>query len=214
MNQIELLDTIYRLSRNSHVAVDTKGNMHIATDLDDCLYPYIDMYCVFSNERYGTSISRDDLDTYDVGKASGISQDVEKQRLHEFHKSEHFLNMQPIDGVQEIIASLAEHSRIVAITARPVSIRDPTFEHLDRDFPGQIAVAYFSHNSFLDSPGKPKHEYCKEFKFDWIIEDSVRNATECRKYSRVLLYNCPWNKGNFPRMTRFYSWGQVPALLS
>lgn len=186
--------------------------MLIAFDIDDVLSDLVPALARFHNERYGTSLRKEDFHSYRFAEVLGGTDEEAIKKIWEFLDNPLFAQVPPTKDSVEVIKELAKKHRIISITSRHRKYEDLTREWIARHFPNCIGSIYFSHNSYVDfGNNKRKVDYCLEFNVKTLVEDSLEYAIECRKAGiDVLLLDQPWNKSeSLEGIVRVRNWQEI-----
>ncbi len=198
----------------------------IGVDLDETSFDLIGPFFEWHNKRHGTTLSRADVVRYDLPGLIGCSADELQKRFEEFNTT-NLISLQPMPGAREVLQRLAEIYNIVAISSRPVNLRDTTLQSIERTFPEVFSELYLTGQSFDTKirHGRTKGTLCRDIGVDYMVEDSLEHAREIRTASprtQVLLYDYNgmhlWNQlGPLEIMPegvrRVYTWEEISVLL-
>jgi uncharacterized HAD superfamily protein len=188
--------------------------MVIGVDLDEVLAEYLSAFISFHNDTYGTALQYDDFYTYKLWMVAKFTREETMKRIHEFHRTDYFKNIQPVEGAIAALSTLkARGHKLIVISSRQSNIESQTKEWLNLFFPGVFSKVYVL-NNFGDVHGiyRTKSSVCKELGVDIMIEDAVDYAKECAcADTRVILLDKPWNRlmEESPFIVRTSSWTQV-----
>lgn len=185
--------------------------MLIAIDIDDTLVDFMTSLIEFHNEKYNTSLTRDQFSSYNFWEIWGGTMEEARQKVKDYRETHYYNNLQPVLGVVESINFLKKKHGLIIITSR--SITKGTKEWINKYFPDMFSEIYFSYNSYIKSgSGKTKADICKELNVDFLIDDSLEYAKECsEKGVKVLLLDQPWNQcEELPKnIIRVNNWKEV-----
>lgn len=189
-----------------------KKSKIIGFDLDDVLLNFSDVLRGHMNEKYKKNIGRNDITTFFVEDAFGITPQDARETIENFFFHDDHLKAVPIDGSQDVIERLSKENNLHIITAKPDTLNEITMQWLDKYFPNKFEAVHFA-NFFGDKEKKrKKSEVCLECGTDVFIDDSLETATDVSSVGiPVLLFDAPWNqKKNLPeKVTRVYSWDDI-----
>ena len=186
--------------------------MIIAIDLDEVLCDFISSMLFYYNEKYGTNYKKEDFFTYNFWEVLGISQEKTIDIVHDFHKTHHFEDIQPINGAIEAVSKLKKNHKLIVITSRQHSIENQTRKWIEKYFPNTFDEIILANHFAKNGTSKKKKYYCDKFKVDVLIEDNIHYANECiSKHTKVFLFDYPWNRSNTLNkdVTRVYSWDEL-----
>ena len=129
-----------------------KVRLIIGVDIVEPLFPFIDYFCIFHNDKYGTNLRTEDFTDYNMGLIVGVNHDEIVRRVMEFYQTDLFRHMEPTEGAVEGVQILKESGHLLmAPTARPDSIANITQEQINEHFRYRDVPAFF------------KIEYCNSF---------------------------------------------------
>src|SRR3989338_1622138 len=78
--------------------------MAIALDMDDVLVELTERFREFHNVTFGTTVARDQCQTYDFERVFGTTQEEMTRRLKVFFNSGYCIDIHPVEGAQEGVA--------------------------------------------------------------------------------------------------------------
>jgi uncharacterized HAD superfamily protein len=115
--------------------------------------------------------------------------------VFDFYASNEILQMEPLAGAKQALATLKNEHDLVLITARPTFTTDITIQAVEKHFPDTFKEIHLT-NSFSKSEIKTtKAKLCKETGVSLLVDDSPVNATECiAEGIPLILFERPWNK--------------------
>ncbi len=191
--------------------------MIIACDIDDVLVDLCSAVAAFHNERYGTSLRKEDFTSHRAWEVWGGTREEMIDKMNIFCASREFAFLPVMEGAYEALVRLAEQYTLVAVTGRPDELRDVTRALLDREFTGLFREVY--HTNFFTHArvAQSKADVCREIGAEIIIEDVPDHVVSCANAGiRVLLFDQPWNRGEMVcngRIDRVHSWDEALKLL-
>jgi uncharacterized HAD superfamily protein len=189
-----------------------KPRLIIGVDMDDVIFSFNDSLHAYHNAKYGTSVKREDITSYNLEDVWKCTSKEVDDKLTEFFSTKEHDKAVIIPGSFEALAKLKKVNDLHVITSRGDWSEDITLRWIDKNFPEHFKSVSLTNQS-LGSPGKrrSKAEVCRELKVDVMIEDSLSQAKEISAVvSRVFLLDCPWNQGDVPEnVTRVFSWGEI-----
>ncbi len=189
----------------------------IGWDIDEVLAAFIPSLMRFHNERYGTNFSKKDVHSYRFEDVWGGTQQDADHKLQEFHTTDHYLQIEPIQGAQSIVSALKKQYEMHVITSRQHSTLKDTLHWLDRHFPHLFTELHFSSSVYhgRNSRKQSKADICKELGVEFMVEDSLPYAAQrAAQGIPVFLvdFEYPWNQGKEPAgVKRIKSWDQLVA---
>jgi uncharacterized HAD superfamily protein len=169
--------------------------MRIAVDLDEVLAQFLQSFIDFHNEKYGTHFKLSDFHSYHLHNAWGGTVEEAIEKVYQFHKTDHFKNIRPVQDAQESLQKLKKGNEIFIVTSRQNEIMHETEVWLDKHFPDTFSGIHFANHFSKSGIKRTKKEICDELGIEVLIEDSPDYAIECIKPGRkIFLLNYPWNK--------------------
>lgn len=188
----------------------------IGIDLDDVVFDFNNALHAYHNKKYGTSVSRKDITSYDIEKVWNCTAEEASEKVFEFYStSEHDAAM-PVAGASEALTSLKKVHELHVISSRGDQIADLTLRWIEKNFPGHFKSVNLTNQYFgIKEKVQSKADVCRELYIDVMIEDSLSQAKEIAMIvSRVFLLDCPWNQGELPNnVMRVYSWADIISQL-
>ncbi len=189
--------------------------MNIAIDIDEVLADFIKEFILFFNEKYGVSLSRDNVKSFDLEKDLQISFDERIKMYSEFFESDYFKKVKPVYGAVEAIKLLSKKHNLSVITLRNRSAREATLEWIREHFQDYFNLdkIYFSQNKCND--GLRKWEIALNEKIDLAIEDATHIINDYSlKGIPTIIMDAPWNKECNPNLTfRAKNWTDILVLI-
>lgn len=183
--------------------------MKIGIDLDEVTVDFLNNLLIFYNKKTGRSLSKKDFHSYNFWEVWGGTREEAIQIVEEFHSSDNFENISPIDSSIHSIADLAKKHEILIITSRPVVWKEKTKSWVKKHLTN-ISLEII-HSGDFHEQGKTKAAICKEKEINLIIEDNGKYALECAESGiPVILFDQPWNKKiSHSLIKRVYDWPQA-----
>ena len=185
--------------------------MIIGVDLDDVLAESFSSMDDFHNEKYGTSLKKEDHFTFDLTKVWKATKEECRKRMTEFNHSKHNENIKPIIAAQKGLQILTKKHRVVVITSRMESFRHKTEEWLQKHY-GDHNLDVHHANHYYGLNEHKKSHICQKLGVDVLIDDCLEYAEECGDENiSVLLLDNPWNQTeNLPKnVTRVKDWEDI-----
>ncbi len=189
--------------------------MLIGVDIDEVLADLVEQLLRFHNERYHTTLKREDVFCYQLRHVWKCTEEEEYKRVIEFYHSHYFREIKLVRGSIQGVKKLKEKgNNLVIITSRHSKGRDGTAGWIERYFPRMFSDIYFTDYYEKEGNIARKASVCKEKGVELLIEDSLDNARDCAsERTRVILLDCPWNRCDRVAMpekvTRVYSWEEI-----
>ena len=182
----------------------------IALDIDEVLFPFLPDMNKYINSIFGTSFNLEDYFVYVFEDIWGGTKEDTARLINKFSKTESYKKIKPINGAQRGIEKLSKENDLIAISNRPIKIKEETEEQLKLFFPGKFKKVFcLGGEKHYSTAPIPKVNICKQEGASIIIEDGFRNALECAKAGiPAFLFDYPWNKNktvNQERITRIYA---------
>ena len=186
--------------------------MKIGIDLDDVLGNMVPVFMRYHNDTYGTTLTKEDMWSYDFHKVLQISLEESIKRIYDFERSSKLMDIVPIQGAKEAVQQLANKHHLVVITARDDEFAQTTDHWIETHFPGMFSDIYFANHQSATSTPRNKGDICKEIGASLMIDDSFQNALSCYGVcDNVLLFDAPWNKHEklLDGIHRVSSWEEI-----
>ncbi len=186
---------------------------NIGFDLDDVLLNFSDALREHMNRKYMKSVNRDDITTFFIEEAFGISPIDARETIDNFFFHQDHIDAFPVDGSKDVIDRLSKANKLRIITAKPDILEGITKEWIDKHFPHKFENIHFANWFSKDKIKRKKSEICIEYNIDIFIDDSPETARDVSSVGiPVLLFDTPWNreeKFSDNNVTRVYSWDQI-----
>ena len=152
--------------------------MTIGIDLDDVLASLMVSLVDFHNQRYKTTLTRNDFRHFDLWRTWGGNREEAIRKVYEFYEAKEFENVGTVPGAIDALASLkAMEHRLYVITARPNHIIKKTEVWLERHFPKTFDGVHFTNAFIVSGPSRKKVDVCKELGvelFKEALDEEVR----------------------------------------
>lgn len=189
----------------------------LAIDCDDVLCHYVPSLLHWHNKTYGTNYSLIDVTSFRLEQLWGGDAKQTIEKVNAFSETEEYKQLQVVSGVLEALHELKTKYILVIVTARNFDMTAKATElwiqtHLPELF---TSVQYTSDK--LD-----KAIICKELNAVALIDDSVKNITNCAAVlQKVILFTHEdeylWNKDmkqeDLPNLSICRNWQQITKLL-
>lgn len=171
------------------------GKRIIGIDKDDVLVDLNGRLHPFHNKHYGTSVTFEDLHTFDLNRMWGCTPDEALERVYRFYDSTEFAGLVPVEGAVEAVAKLSEHNRLMVVTSRPSFMLERTQSSLDRYFPGLFDGVHLTNGFSREGVKVKKSEVCLKLGITALIDDHVDNLIDCAENGITpILFRRPWNR--------------------
>lgn len=189
----------------------------IAIDCDDVLASAAEAFIAFSNQRWGTRLTIEDIDEdwsamWQIDEAETIA------RSKEFHASGLISDYREYDGSLPALEWLASYFDLVVATSRNSSINAETVAWIGEHYEGIFKEIYFSgiyddENSFEDAHLVTKAEMLGNIGASYLIDDQPKhcNAAAEAGMNAILFGDYPWNRRAEIHIgvTRCKTWDEV-----
>ena len=188
--------------------------MKIGIDIDEVIVEFVKGYLKKYKEKYSKDFNFDNIFSYNLWESLGITKEESEELTDEFYNSEHFENIEIIDGVNEALVELLKNNEIVFITSRPIKLKNRTENFIKTNFPNILFKLIFS-NDFFPQGNLSKGEICKLEGIELLIEDHKEYSLSCaEKGIKVFLFDKPWNKDfEHENVLRVSGWKEVLEVL-
>ncbi len=185
----------------------------LAVDVDEVLFPLLDGFTAWHNQKYDTKLAAHMFKTYRFSDTLLIDEADSIGRVRHFLSNGH-ATVQPIKDAQDAIARLAEVCTIVIVTARFPDLRGVTEEYLDTYFMSHIQDVHMAGYPGDRLGVRPKVEICSEINAVALVDDSLKHISDCARAGMqgVLFGDYAWNRNSeqLPdRIVRCANWNEV-----
>ena len=180
-------------------------DLRIGVDLDGVLAEAMIVWCELYNERYGRSLSLEDIRAWDVWKLVNIQRDEFFRILD--HAWSHWERIPPTeDDVGEQVRLLREFGTVDVVTGRSARTVASAKQWLK------------AHSIPYDSFVRTESTVAKiRLNYDVFVDDSPRliNLIASRSIALGILYTRPWNRDTqIPSVVRRVTrWAEVPPIV-
>jgi uncharacterized HAD superfamily protein len=168
----------------------------IAVDVDEVLFPFIDVFLEDYNLKYSLNLTKDQFHTYEFSGPLGLSVPETVDRIYSFQKTLGSSSVEPIETAREAIAQLASKFSLAVITARHSQFETLTTNWINEHFPNYFAnISLVGFADIMEHP-KTKAEVCIEFGASTLIDDSLYHLRQCAAVGikGILFGDYPWNQ--------------------
>ena len=194
--------------------------MIIGVDMDSVIAEIIRPIDLFHNRQYGTNITYDDHESYDLRLYWNCSLEDMYRRIFEFYDSPEFEETKPVAGSQSALGILAEDHELHLITARPYDVEAQSRKWLDKHFPRIFKEIH--HTNLISKGGKEtsvkKSEICRKMGATVMIDDHIDYILDCAESAITsYLFPAPWNRGKkivHPRIRQITGWEEAVELIN
>ncbi len=190
--------------------------MVIGLDFDNVLMDFYSGILEYHNQKYNTSISRENAVTTSLEDIWGCTTEEMDRRIVDFYLTDLHDNTLPMPGALEAVRKLKNEHKLVVITSRPDFIKEKTLSWLETHFKDLFDHVYFTNLYLGKSNIKSKATACKELGVDVFVDDFISYATDVAENGgRVLLLDAPWNQSDtlHPNITRARNWEHILEIL-
>lgn len=169
----------------------------IALDIDEVLFPFVQEFLRYHNDRYGTELLLDNFVSYRFEDIIfGIDETEAIRRVKDFGYVPHGL-VEPVKEAQLGVQKLQKKHRLVLVTARHPELRENTQSWLNHYFPGAFEdVIMLGYEHDPSAIPKTKSQVCQEISAIALVDDSPRHVFHAIEsgIEGVLFGNYPWNQ--------------------
>lgn len=187
--------------------------MKIAIDLDEVLAEFMVGFLKWWNLEHQTNLTFGEVSDYHFENFIGVDKDELTRKLHEFYKTDFYIDASVVDGAREAIEQLVRTNDLYLITARQEVNRGVTLAWIDRYFPNIFKeVALLNHYALDGSPAVSKGEICGKLGCQVIVDDNPHNIQSLLDEGvRVVVFNKPWNSylRMPPQVIRADDWPEI-----
>lgn len=185
--------------------------MVIILDFDDVCVDFMQSFCKYHNEKYGTNLISKELVNYDLSILE-LSDSDTKKRIEDFHHSTEFKNMPIIDGAKAGIEELHKLGDIIVISYRDKCFQKQTEEQAEKHFPGLIKKVIC--NGVWATGGEyiKKAQLAKQHGAIMAVDDGIHHVEGYADHNiPALLFTRPWNKHHTckHKHIRVSSWKEI-----
>ena len=181
------------------------AKLKIAVDLDGVLAETMEAWCKIVNERFGTRLRLDDLDTWTSWRKTGISQDQFFQILDETWDTWEEIPPTEPDLARKVarVEKLGSLDVVTGRSRQTVESAKNWLAHHEIPYERFVRVQGWRDKVFLN--------------YDVYIDDAPELMPLISRNPRMrgILYARPWNKdvADMPRVYKVESWNQIPKVL-
>ncbi len=189
----------------------------IAVDIDDVISAYAKGFVEFSNKRWGTNLKPEDYSEHWT-EIWQVDHQEEERRANELYTSGLYDNLRYFPEAKEILKSLTQKYRVVAVTSRRNIISKETKAWLEKYFKDIFEEIHFAGIwDKLDSTAirikLTKAEVCKEIGADYLIDDHPKHCIAAAEagIESLLFGDYSWNQDvKLPSgVTRVKNWQEI-----
>ena len=100
--------------------------LRIGVDLDKCLREFIFGFFQFHNQRYNTSFTFSDMNSYQFEHIIGGTREDALQKINQFNQTPYFRELPVVFGSQQSIRELSKKNDLFIITASLEKVKKET----------------------------------------------------------------------------------------
>ncbi|WP_339063640.1 5' nucleotidase, NT5C type [Tepidibacillus marianensis] len=159
------------------------------------------------NQYFNKSFSLEEITTYDITRIYGITEE-EFEEWYNVHGASVYQTAPLAKDAKEILLQFQKKYRLIYITARSESFREPTMKWFEQN---QIPF-----DRVVMTGNAYKCEYAVKYQIDLFLEDHYDAANTMAKKLQIpiLLFNTPYNQGSLPvNVARIYSWKEAKEII-
>lgn len=190
-------------------------NSVIAVDIDDVLSVYAEALINFSNSRWSTDLTIDDIheDWATMWKIDHKLLSVRANTLHE----ELFKELEHQETAKPVLEKLSKEYELVITTSRQRKLLKDTQEWLGKYFRGVFNEVHFA-GIYDGEYEKNRHKETKgkliaQIGADYLIDDQLKHCFAVAELgiTGLLFGDYPWNKTRTlpENVSRVRNWGEV-----
>lgn len=187
----------------------------IGVDIDEVIFPLMENYIKFHNERHGTNFKFENILNYNLWKTEiHKSREESINEVLEFQNSLEYDKISLIDGVKEILEEISKKYDIHFVTSRPLDIKFKTEALLNKNFNKKKFNILYSGDIYGGNLSKA--DICVIQGIFILIEDNPDYAIDCAKKGiKVFILRKPWNINceNHENIIKIDSLGEILELL-
>ncbi len=190
-----------------------KEKRKLGIDFDDVLIDFVTHLTYFHNNKYNTSLKKDDITTWDLHAVWEVNKDEAIRRTHEFIISRDHMEIVPMKDAVEVLHRLTQHFELIIITARDKTIGHTADYLIEKHFKSLFQEVHFLYEDGVKK--ETKGDLCKKLGIDFFVDDSVSNIENTLEAGITsFLFDAPWNRHwDNPRALRVSSWKEIEKVL-
>lgn len=187
----------------------------IAVDIDDVLSAYGDALIKFSNDRWGTNLSAEDIHE-DWARMWQIDHQTMQTRAEALH-NELFKSLAHNEEAKPVLKKLSKKYELVIATSRQSKLLGDTKEWIDKYYEGIFSKIHFA-GIYDGEYHEHKHKMTKkglmsEIGADYLIDDQPKHCIAAAEagVKSLLFGDYPWNRiDKVPKgVERVKTWDEV-----
>lgn len=201
------------------MSTDTTKLPVLVVDIDDVLHRYNHPhFCRHIYAETGVQIEYHEIVVpYLSDLLPAISVEREHELVHLVYRDELFWDDTPIEHSRRALAELSKRFCIIAVTARPESIRAQTEDWLNRHFPGVFSEFIFIGLKGSAENTTTKLEHAMRHGAYAMIDDARHHLSGCAEQGiKGVLFGQPWNEAEeqHPDFVRVVGWEMIEEALA
>lgn len=188
--------------------------------MDDVLCETAQGFMDIVESAFGKRVAYEDLTTFDLGRAFGITQAQVKRLFELTHADEVILNLPVKPGADNTLRRWHEQGyRLAVVTGRPPEIYESSLAWLaQNEMPYDEFFIVDKYGRFEeDDPIAISKDALLSMDFRLAVEDSLEMAVYIAEQMNtpVALMDCPWNRTDdlHPLITRYEGWTNMADVL-
>lgn len=193
----------------------------IAIDIDDVLSASAEGFAVYSNKRWGHTLTTDDYQE-EWAKVWGIPLSETLTRAAEFHGSGVVGDYRHFEDALPVLKKLTKNYNLILVTSRRKVLQAETSSWLERYFKGIFKDVHYvgmwdQQRHLVDdvqtSIRATKTQICKEIGASYLIDDQLKHCLDAANagMTALLFGNYRWNRRDVlpARVIRAGNWQAV-----
>lgn len=187
----------------------------IAIDIDDVLSDSVPAIIAFSNQHWGTHLTRADYNDDWMGMW-GISRDETYARADQMNSYEFRTGLAVKPGAKQAVEQLKSAYKLVLVTSRRSQLKEATYDWVDKHFAGMFEAVHFA--GMWDvrsdrSKSATKTGVCMRIGAQYLIDDQPKHCIDAANHGicAILFGDYPWNelRTEPSGVKRAYEWAEV-----
>jgi uncharacterized protein len=185
----------------------------LAVDFDDIVADFNRAFLAHHNEKYASTVSYNDITTFDLGVVYQIDRETFVERAEYFCHTEHD-SIAPIDGAVDSLLHLRKTHDLHIVTSRWSSLEHITSQWLDTWLPNVFSAVHFVNQQHEQNNNK--YETCHRVGATILIDDALHHIYDVAQQGiTCVLLDRPWNQGELPPgSTRAFTWLEAVRLIT
>ncbi len=181
------------------------AQLRVAVDLDGVLAETMEAWCRIANERFGTRLKLDDLDTWTSWRKTGITKDQFFEILDETWDT--WQEIPPTEpNLAKKVAAVERLGILDVVTGRS--------RHTVEAAKQWLSLYKIPHKRFVRVQGWRDKVF---LNYDLYIDDAPELMPLISRNPRMfgILYERPWNQdvAEMPRVFKVKSWTEIPKVM-